>query len=38
MLPHYPYNALVRRSIIEKNPNLIKEISMYFSDNYTNFD
>lgn len=30
--------ALVRKSTIEQNPNLIKEISTYFSDNYTNFD
>ena len=28
MLPHYPYTF----------PDLIKEISTYFSDNYTDFD
>ena len=30
--------AMVRKSELEKNPNLITEISTYFSDNYTNFD
>ena len=30
--------ALVRKQVIEKNPNIINEISTYFSDNYTDFD
>ena len=30
--------ALVRKSTLEQNPILIKELSTYFSDNYTNFD
>jgi len=30
--------ALVRKEALESNPNLIKEISTYFSDNYTDFD
>jgi hypothetical protein len=30
--------ALVRKTTLENNPNLIKEISTYFSDNYTDFD
>ena len=30
--------ALVRREAIAKNPNIITEISTYFSDNYTDFD
>lgn len=30
--------ALVRRQVLENNPNIIKEISTYFSDNYINFD
>ena len=30
--------ALVRRHVLENNPDLIKEISTYFSDNYTDFD
>ena len=30
--------ALVRKQALSRNPNLIKEISTYFSDNYTNFD
>ena len=30
--------ALVRREAIAKNPNIINEISTYFSDNYTDFD
>ena len=30
--------ALIRKSTIENNPNIIEEISTYFSDNYTNFD
>ncbi len=37
--PHYPYTyALVRKHVVEKNPDIIREISTYFSDNYTNFD
>ena len=30
--------ALVRRSAIEKNSNLVNDISTYFSDNYTDFE
>ena len=30
--------ALVRKTTIEHNPNIIKEISTYFSDHYTDFD
>ena len=30
--------ALVRKTTIETNPNIIREISTYFSDNYTDFD
>ena len=30
--------ALVRKTVINNNPNIINEISAYFSDNYTNFD
>jgi len=30
--------ALVCKHVVEKNPNIIREISTYFSDNYTNFD
>lgn len=30
--------VLIRKSTIENNPNIIEEISTYFSDNYTNFD
>lgn len=30
--------ALVRRTSLERNPNLVHEISTYFSDNYTNFE
>lgn len=30
--------ALVRKSVLEKRPNVIMEISTYFSDNYTDFD
>ena len=30
--------ALVRKNVLENNPNIINEISTYFSDNYTDFD
>ena len=30
--------ALVSRLVLENNPEIIKEISTYFSDNYTEFD
>ena len=30
--------ALVRRHVVDNNPEIIKEISTYFSDNYTDFD
>ena len=30
--------ALVQKQALNNNPNLINEISTYFSDNYTNFD
>lgn len=30
--------AMVRRTELEKNPHIIEQISIYFSDNYTNFD
>ena len=30
--------ALVHKQVIENNPYIIKEISTYFSDNYTDFD
>ena len=30
--------ALVRKTVLENNPNIINEISTYFSDNYTDFD
>lgn len=30
--------ALVRRRVLENNPNIINEISTYFSDHYTDFD
>lgn len=30
--------ALVRKTTIETNPNIIHDISKYFSTNYTNFD
>ena len=30
--------ALVRRHVVNNNPEIIKEISTYFSDNYTDFD
>ena len=30
--------AMVRKSELATKPNLIEQISMYFSDNYTNFD
>ena len=30
--------ALVRKTVINNNPNIINEISAYFSDNYTNFE
>lgn len=30
--------ALVRKESLRVNPNLIQDISIYFSDNYTNFD
>ena len=29
---------MVRKSELATKPNLIEQISMYFSDNYTNFD
>ena len=43
MLPYYQIKeksayALVRKSTLDNNPNLITEISTYFSDNYTDFD
>ena len=30
--------ALVRKHVLENNPQIISEISTYFSDNYTDFD
>ena len=30
--------AMVRKTELEKNPQLMEQISVYFSDNYTNFD
>ena len=30
--------ALISRRVIESNPDIIQEISTYFSDNYSNFD
>lgn len=30
--------ALVCRHVVNNNPEIIKEISTYFSDNYTDFD
>jgi len=30
--------AMVRKSELDKHPNLIQQISTYFSDNYSNFD
>ena len=30
--------ALVRRHVVNNNPEIIKEISTYFPDNYTDFD